>query len=78
MAETRLKDAVFSYVKKQRFAAFVFCSRDWKTLKPWAYDKKQIPYFYSKHVLERDIGRMTTVFFGPLCVVYYKMKAKTD
>ena len=73
---TRLEDAFFRYSKKNRFGIYLFLSRDWRSSEPWTYDGQSIPYLYSKHVQDRDVGRMTTRFFGPIAVVFYKMKGK--
>jgi hypothetical protein len=70
---TSIEDAFFNYTKKGSFAVLLFWSKDWFSLEPWTYDKQHVSYVDHKHY-ERKIGYMKSIFIGPLCVIFYKMK----
>lgn len=50
-------------------------SKDWFSLHPWTAYGERIPYF-TRSVLKRDLGTMTSWFFGPLVLTTFVRHVK--
>ena len=66
-----LSDAFYCRERPDKML-YMFWSKDWFSFQPWTYNLKPVKYFDCRKEI-RALGTMTVRYFGPLCVITYKV-----